>query len=93
VIKAGRGGGGRERLTLSAVEVSDAEDVGRAALGGAVEAGAGHEGDLSLGHFDLDVGGGEGRSEGGEGGDDCGEGGLHFDGLLVELLLMVWEGC
>lgn len=71
-VGAGGDGGGK-----TAVEVSDAEDVGGTALGGAVEAGAGHVGHLALLHLR-----GEGSDEGGAQGGE-GDGELHVEGGLV----------
>lgn len=64
-----------ETLTVGAVKVSDAEDIGSAALGGAVEAGAGSVRDLTL----AICGSGDGD---GEEGEDGGDGELHFDGWV-----------
>lgn len=66
---------GARKLTVGAVKVGDAEDIGSAALGGAVEAGAGSVGDLTL----AICGSGEGD---GEEGEDGGDGELHFDGWV-----------
>jgi hypothetical protein len=62
----------RVKLTVATVEIRNAEDISRAALGGAVEAGAGDV-DLAV----VKVGGrGSGDEAGEEGSDDE----LHFDG-------------
>lgn len=64
---------GNGTLTVGAVEISDTEDVGSAALGGAIEAGARSVGDLTLNDR------GSGESDGDEG-EDGGDGELHFGG-------------
>jgi hypothetical protein len=66
------------QLTVSAVEVGDAEDISGTALRSAVEAGAGDIGHLALHHLGRKSDG-EGGTEGGNGGD----GELHFGGCLL----------
>lgn len=78
------GGVGGDGRGVGAVEVGDAEDVGRAALAGAVEAGAGRV-DLAL----VNRGGsreGDSREEGGGDGEE-----LHFEMWLFVCWLVGWE--
>lgn len=66
------------QLTVSAVEVGDAEDISGTALRGAVEARAGDVGHLALRHL-----GRESHSEGSAKGGNSSDGELHFDGCLL----------
>ena len=80
-------GAGHRSGRVAAVQVSNTEDIGSAALGGAIETAAGNVGDLTL----LDRGG-EGSNEAGAEGND-GSGELHVGewchGVAVGLIWVV----
>jgi hypothetical protein len=69
-----------EKLTSSAVQVSEVQDVGSAALG----CGAGADNCLAL----VELDGGRESHGGEERGDDGGE--KHVEGLVVDWLLVGW---
>lgn len=71
-------------LTVGAVKVGNAEDIGSAALGGGIEAAAGNVKGLAV----LELGRGSEGDAGKEGNDGGGE--LHFDGLCESC---VWLEC
>ncbi|KAG7006035.1 hypothetical protein G7Y79_00016g040200 [Physcia stellaris] len=89
--------------TVTAIEIRNAQDVGSAALGIAVQAGGADGGDALALHGRGGEGGGRGEKEGDEGGEVHGESGvlcfacgIEGEGTfsaMEEMISLVWEAC
>ena len=69
--------------TVTTIEIRNAQDVGSAALGSAVQAGGADGGDALALHGRGGEGGGRGEKEGDEGGEVHGESKILFLGVVL----------